>query len=230
MEEFCYPRADQLPATPALGSHWTLVDAASHAARGIQKFGILSTTVGDVLRLRPPAFAVFTRSPVGKEPFECMFPVYVTLGFFASHLQGQGRFELSCEGCSCVFPAKAAIARFLRRGKFAPHISTVAAEVPGLGINASVTAPISFLAALTPQDGGGGDGCVLRIEHLSHSTHALPAASEGKVRIDNLFIRRASQWDERSFPNVSWGRNESTESTLSPMCQKVGQWASEKRG
>ena len=79
MEEFCYPRADQLPATPALGSHWTLVDAASHAAkvRGIQKFGILSTTVGDVLRLRPPAFAVFTRSPVGKEPFECTCSPYM---------------------------------------------------------------------------------------------------------------------------------------------------------
>jgi len=217
--EVCFSRADRIPARPAANSTWRIVDQGRPGS-GIHKLGWLSTRVGDMLAIQMPSpSSIFITPPSGMPPPTCA-AAYVTLGFLASGQSGQGALELICHGCACASPPRLRV----RGEAWKQRVSTRARDVPNLG-NATVTATISFIAALTTRM-----PCVLYVEHVEHVDHigaASPTVASdasirpirstpsSHVRIDSLFVREASGYDQRQAKlRKEWWRLRSDESPL----------------
>ena len=160
--EWCADRANQLPIGPlnpsvARKGNFSLVDEGG--AKGVQKLGYLSTTVGSQLRLGPLL-----------PELTCVL-AEARLGYLASWRPEQGTFDLKCEGCACSrspgFEAK-------RLSTF-PHINSQEAAA------VTVTREIDFLVLKEHPH-----PCFVAITHTEAGD---ASNSTTRVRIDSLSIR-----------------------------------------
>lgn len=177
-EEACYERADRLPHDVRASAGWSLVDEGG--AKRVEKMGLASTRVGDLLRLGP-------LPPPRSHAHGCSL-LSAELGYLASTRAGMGAIVLNCTaGCGC----SRVVAPFSERLYPFPRVETAAAlasgaapliDVPG---NYSVTATTSFLMR---HDGATGAGpCELTVRHAA-AAGAL-ATAESRVRVDSLTLR-----------------------------------------
>ena len=183
-EEVCLRRADQL--TVRQPSAWKLVNDGTR--KRVPKLGFASTVPGGVLRLDLPSAL-----PAG---LACG-GVVVTLGYLTSHLWEQGLIELACEGCPCgPIGTTSGVFKYFTFPVFDTHISAKAAL--GLDGNLSVTAEHAFLAG---QSANSSCTLVLRHRRRQHKVDGKFVEYPGpsRVRVDSIYIRRASKWDERGL-------------------------------
>jgi hypothetical protein len=161
-EERCFPEANKLPVVSTHNGSWSLVDDGG--SKGVQKLGLLSTQINDVLELEPwPAIGCFV--------------VHVQLGYLVSARRPNlGGFMLSCDNCACVrkqspYPKQYPFPDVQTDARYADDAGFMAA-------NMTVTAMTEFLAfpSATQQA-----PCRVRLQHIPASARKVQGLYRRKV-------------------------------------------------
>ena len=204
--EQCFLRADKmLPLVQSASNRgWRLVDEGS-SAKGVQKLGLLSQSIGDVLRLGPvgPGARVRCDSKLKATYRSTRFMMEV--GYKLSPNPDNGAFTLGCEGaCSChrlASSSKSSSSMAKQLGPF-PSVDTNARINPYArfrepDFDATISFSTVFFLDVPAEDAKRGE-CVLTITHAPAGTglsaaaranyllHRGAAPNRSVVRIDSL--------------------------------------------
>ena len=167
--EQCFNQANELAVRNASGT-WHLADEGG--AKGVQKLGWVSTSIGDAIDFMT---ANLSCPPARKASETCET---VRLGFLLATRQEQGTFSVSCIGggceCSGVYPTEAKYGRGISPFPFVTTDARVAGEtshgnLPMFGTSIAVTATTEFtLKRLTgvPNGNSSTQPCFIRIQHV----------------------------------------------------------------